>query len=138
MKYRVKLTAFYLTVLIAASILFVIPLATSFIYRKLWFILFSVFLFLIAELLMISTLFGYVRLDETALYIRFGFFARKKIAYSRIRHIEKKQGLFRESLFSLNTAKEYIRIDYGESKFLTVSIRQPDDFIEKLKNKMES
>lgn len=139
MKYRVKIAGSYLAILILASLLLLIPFATSFLYRKLWFLLFSIFLFLAAEGIMISTLFGYARLDSSALYIRFGFFTHKKIAYSRIKKIERKKGLlFCESLLSLNTAAEYIRIEYDEKNYLTISIRNSEDFMEKLRNKTEN
>lgn len=138
MKYRVKIVGPYLGLLILISILLLVPFATSFLYGKLWFILFSVLLFLLVEVLMISSLFGYARLEETTLYIRFGFFVHKKISYHRIKSMEKKKGYFRESLFSLNTSMEYIRIEYDENKFITVSIRNSEEFICNLKSKIEN
>lgn len=138
MKYRVKIVGPYLGLLILISVLLLVPFATSFLYGKLWFILFSVFLFLLVETLMISSLFGYARLEETTLYIRFGFFVHKKISYHRIKSMEKKKGYFRESLFSLNTSMEYIRIEYDENKFITVSIRNSEEFICNLKSKIEN
>ncbi len=80
----------------------------------------------------ISPLFGYVELGEDELLIKYGFFIRKKIPYSKIRSTEKKRSFYSDSLLSLKNSFEHVNVKYNAFDVTAVSVRDNDIFIEEL------
>lgn len=93
---------------------------------------------LIVVYLLVSPLFGYVELREGSLYIKYGFFLKKEIPYSKIRGIEKTNKLYADSILSLKNAFEHINIKYNTFDVTSVSVARNDEFIKELTERLSA
>ena len=84
---------------------------------------------------LISPLFGYVELRESALFIKYGLILKKYIPYDRIRAIEKSRGVYSESMMSLKNALEHVNVKYNAFDVTTVSVVGNDELIEELEKR---
>ena len=84
----------------------------------------------------ISPLFGYVELREKTVFIKFGFFLKREIEYSKIRGIEKKRQFYSDSLISLKNALSHINIKYNKFDLISVSIVNDEDFTKELEKRI--
>ena len=80
----------------------------------------------------ISPLFGYAELRENSLFIKFGFFMKKEIPYSKIRGTQKVRRFYSDSMVSLKNSFEHVNIKYNTFDILSVSVRENGDFIEEI------
>lgn len=129
MKYKAEIGSFFIITLAIVSLLVLFPLIISIIVMNTTAIIISAVFFVIMEAVLISPIFGYVKLEENALYIRYGLIFRKRIPYDKIVSLEKEHKLYSESIISLKTAIEHIKIKYNTYDNTTVSIRNMDQFI---------
>ena len=83
-----------------------------------------------------SPLFGYVELRENSLFIKFGFFMKRNIPYSDIRGITKERKMYSESMVSLKSSMEHVNIKYNRFDVTTVSVKENDEFIEALEQRI--
>lgn len=84
----------------------------------------------------VSPLFGYVEARESALFIKFGFFVKREIPYSKIRGATKERRLISESMLSLKCAVEHLNIKYNVFDVVTVSVRDNDALLALLEKKI--
>lgn len=85
---------------------------------------------------LVSPLFGYVELRENTLFIKFGFFIKREIAYEKIRGTEKERKFYSVSMLSLKSSFEHVNIKYNKFDVVTVSVATNDKFIEELNNRL--
>ena len=85
--------------------------------------------------LLISAFVGYVELREETLFIKFGFFLKKEIAYNSIRRVEKCRKIYSESIVSLKSSLEHIDIRYNKYDVVSVSVVDNDALIEKIEKR---
>ena len=83
----------------------------------------------------IMPFFGYVELREASLFIKFGFFLKKEILYSKIRGIKKERKFYSESMMSLKNAFDHINIQYNAFDVTTVSVTDNDGLVSELKKR---
>ena len=81
---------------------------------------------------LISPLFGYVELREDSVFIKFGFFLKRSIPYSKIRGISKERKFYSDSILSLKNSLEHINVKYNLCDFTTVSVEDNDGFCAEL------
>ena len=82
--------------------------------------------------LLISHFFGYVELREETLFIKYGIFLKKEIAYKDIRKITKERKLYSDATVSLKCAVEHINIKYNSFDVTAVSVVGNDELIAEL------
>ena len=68
----------------------------------------------------VSPFFGYVKLGEDRLYIRFGIILKREIPYDKIRSAEKVRKFYSDSMLSLKTAMEHVNIRYNTFDIVSV------------------
>ena len=62
---------------------------------------FTLPIFLFVNYFFTSFLFGYAKLRENELFIKYGFFLKKSIPYDKIRSLEKERKFYSHSMLSL-------------------------------------
>lgn len=85
---------------------------------------------------LLSPLFGYVELREDELFIKFGFFQKSNIPYKKIRSLEKERKFICDSMLSLKNAMEHVNIRYNTFDLVTVSVKDNDELIRELEERM--
>ena len=80
----------------------------------------------------ITPLFGYVELRESSVFIKFGFFMKREIPYSKIRGIVKMRRFYSDSMVSLKNALDHVNIKYNTFDIVSVSVKDNDGFIAEL------
>ena len=80
----------------------------------------------------ITPLFGYVELREKTVFIKFGFFMKKEIPYSKIRGVVKARRYYADSMVSLKNSLEHVNIKYNTFDIVSVSVKDNDGFIAEL------
>ena len=135
-KYRVKvdglfywlfipITAILLGVTVTLGILDAVALA----------IILPIDLFILYFL--VSPLFGYCELREDELFIRYGLIITRSIPYEKIRAIEKKRAFYTYSMLSLKCSFFHIDIKYNRFDVTSVGVRDGDEFIGRLEEKIK-
>ncbi len=127
-KYKPKLDKLYWILFISTNLICVgitvIPLFSDF-----GALIVTIPTLLFVNYFFISPLFGYVELREETLFIKYGFFLKKEIKYSKIRKIEKQRRFYSESMMSLKNAIEHVEIKYNSFDVTTVSVVDNHAFI---------
>ena len=85
---------------------------------------------------LVSPLFGYVKLCENELFIKYGFFLKKHIAYEKIRSLEKGRRFYSYSMLSLKNAFDHVDIKYNFYDVTTVSVNDLEEFIIELNERI--
>lgn len=80
----------------------------------------------------VSPFFGYVELRENSVFVRFGFFLKREIPYSKIRRVEKDRKFYSESMLALKNALDHVNIRYNTYDVMTLSVKDNDLLIEEL------
>lgn len=137
MKYRVNIDKYYYITIVVVSLILLIPLILSIVAKRVWVILVVAFLIIFVEYLLFSCFIGYAKLEEDHLVIRYGFIIKRRLPYEIIRGVEKKSSYFSESLISLKTTKNCVVVLFNTYDNTTISIKDEDDFIEKLLEKLK-
>ena len=81
---------------------------------------------------LISPLFGYVELRESSLFIKFGFFMKREIPYSKIRGTSRARKWYSDSMLSLKNSMEHLNIKYNTFDMISISVCENEDFIKEL------
>ena len=81
---------------------------------------------------MVAPFFGYAALGENTLFIKYGFFIKREIAYEKIRDVKLTRGFLSYSTLSLKNSFEHIDIRYNAFDMTTISVRDNDGFIQEL------
>jgi hypothetical protein len=87
---------------------------------------------LITVYFLITSLFGYVELRETGVFIKFGFFMKREIPYSKIRGLTKEKRIYSDSMMSLKHSKDHVNIKYGKFDIVSVSVKDSDELIKEI------
>ena len=90
-------------------------------------------IFLFVNYFFFSPLFGYVELRECSLFIKYGLILKREIPYGKIRAIEKKRCWYSDSMLSVKLSLDHVDIKYNKFDVTAVSVKENDDFIDKLK-----
>ena len=102
--------------------------------------LFALIVMLLSDILVLyftlSPLFGRVELREDTLFIKFGFFLTREIPYARIREIKKERRIYTDTMLSLKNSLEHITIKYNVYDVTAVSVRDNDEFILSLEERI--
>lgn len=117
-----------LSLLVFAPMLFLFALAVF--EATIFFVAVPVFLFVFYFVL--SSASGYVELRESSVYIKFGFFMKREIAYSLIRRVEKRRAFCSQSMAAIKNAMEHIDIYYNTFDVVSVSVVGNEDLIAEL------
>ena len=80
----------------------------------------------------LSPLFGYVELREGDMLIKYGFFLKRAVPYSRIRATRKDRRWYSETMLSLKSAMDHVEIRYNSFDVTVVSVRENDELISEL------
>ena len=120
------------------TLIFVLALTvvTAIFHPPVLFLMIPILLFI--SYFLISTLFGYVELRENTLFIKYGFFLKKEIEYSKIRSTVKDRKIYSESMMALKNALEHVNIKYNIYDVTTVSVIDNDRFIKELNERIKS
>lgn len=84
---------------------------------------------------LISPLFGYVELREETLFVKFGFFMKREIPYSKIRGVSRERKFYSDSMLSLKNSFEHVNIKYNSFDMLSVSVVGNDELIAEIEAK---
>lgn len=126
---------FWITTIIAASLLLGVTVAVSF-YPDGLAIAIVLAVDLLTLYIIISPLFGYVELRENTVFIKFGLILKKEIPYEKIRGVQKQKRCYSESIISLKNALEHVDIKYDGFQVVTVSVVDNDGLMEAIKKRI--
>ena len=84
---------------------------------------------------LVSPLFGYVELREDTLFVKFGFFMKREISYSKIRGVSRERKFYSDSMLSLKNAMEHVNIKYNSFDVISVSVEGNDELINEIEDK---
>ena len=87
---------------------------------------------------LISSLFGYVELRESTVFIKLGFIMTREIPYFKIREITKERRLYADSIVALKHSLEHVNIKYNRFDVISVSVVNNDAFISLLEEKISA
>ena len=77
----------------------------------------------------VSPLFGYVELRDESIFIKFGLILKLDLPYTKIRGLNKARKFYSDSMLSLKNALEHVNIEYNVFDMITVSVKENDEFI---------
>ena len=124
---------YWITLLITNALC--IPLALApFFEPKSLFITIPVLVFV--EYFFVSPLFGYVELGEDHIIVKYGFFLKRCIKYSDIRAVIPERSVISESVFSLKSSLDHLRIKYNRFDYTIVSVKDNEDLLEELNKRI--
>ncbi|MBQ7386898.1 MAG: PH domain-containing protein [Clostridia bacterium] len=81
---------------------------------------------------LVSPLCGYVELRAETVFIKYGFFLKKEIPYTRVRAVLRERRFYSYSMMSLKNAFEHVIIKYNSYDDTTVSVVCNDEFAREL------
>ena len=87
---------------------------------------------------LVSSVIGYVELGENTVFIRFGFFIKREIPYAKIRSVKKDRRIYSESMLALKNALDHVNIRYNSFDVVSVSVKDNDDLIAELEQRMKT
>ena len=93
---------------------------------------FSIPIDLFVSYFLVSPLFGYAELRESSLFIKYGFFIKKEIPYSKIRGAKKVRKWYSDSMLSLKNSLDHVNVKYNTFDMTSISVKDNDAFIEEL------
>ena len=135
-RFKPKFDKLFRILLILTNVLVIVPVViTAFFSVEAIYILIPIFLFV--NYFLISPCFGYVELLESELFIKYGFFLKKSIPYSKIRDVEMDKRWYSESMMSLKNSLDHINIKYNRFDVTSVSVVENEELIEALKERIK-
>lgn len=135
-RYKPLIDKYFWIIWITLFIILIIPTILSLTELVAFLIMIGVFVF--TFYFMVSSFFSYVELRDKGLYIKFGFIIKKEIPYDKIRDIIKERKLYSESSFSIKNSIEHVVIKYNKFDNVTVSVKNNDDLIQKIKYRINN
>ncbi|MBQ8302707.1 MAG: PH domain-containing protein [Clostridia bacterium] len=88
--------------------------------------------------LLLTSLFGYVELRESSVFVKFGLIMKREIPYGKIRGAFKERKLYSDSMLSLKNALEHVNIKYNSFDVTTVSVVDNESFCKELEARLGS
>ncbi len=92
-------------------------------------LIFMIVLDAVCIYLLVSPLFGYVELGESAVLVKFGLLMSREIPYSSIRGMTRGRGIHSESMISLKNGMDHVNIKHGRFDVTTVSVVGNDELV---------
>ena len=77
---------------------------------------------------LISPLFGYIELREDTLFIKFGFFMKREIPYSKIRGTSFERKFYSDSMMSLKNSFDHVNVKYNVFDIVSISVVENEEF----------
>ena len=87
---------------------------------------------------LISPLFGYVELGETAVFIKYGFFMKKEIPYVSIRGVSAERKFYADSMLSLKNSLDHLNVKYNTFDLTSISVVGNDELKRTLELKVSA
>ena len=84
-----------------------------------------------------SSLVAYVEFKDEVLFIKFGFFLKKEIPYSKIRDVVKERKFYSVSMMAIKNSLNHLNIKYNKFDIVTVSLKDEEEFIYELKRRIK-
>ena len=135
-KYKPKVDKLFYLVMIPTMIIVLAPvIICGILVPTTLFITVPILLF--TTYFLITTLFGYVELQESSLFIKYGFIMSKEIPYDKIRGVEKERSIISTSTLSIKNALDHVNIKYNTFDLTTVSLKEFDSFLEELNKRCD-
>ena len=129
MKFKPYIDKYFYVPIIFVLILFIAPITVGIICRQADQIIVTSVLFVVIGVLLTSPLFGYVKIEEDHIFIKYGLFYKRKILYTSIKEISKEHKYYATSLFSHKTSLDHVFIKFDEANDTCVSVKNMDVFI---------
>ena len=85
----------------------------------------------------ISPLFGYAELREKTLFIKFGFFLKREIPYSKIRALQTERKIYADSMLSLKNSLDHVNVKYNRFDVVSLSLKDSDEFIRETEKRIQ-
>ena len=136
LKFSPLVDKLYLIITIPTAILVLSVATVSFIFAPVTLFL-TLPITLFVGYFLVSPLLGYVELRESCLFIKYGLILKKEIPYKKIRAVEKERKFYSESMMSLKLAFDQVNVKYNSFDVTTVSVKDNDLFITKLKEQIK-
>ena len=133
-RFTPKLDKLYWVTLLITNVVCVSLIIATLFEPKSLFITIPVIIFV--EYFFVSPLFGYVELREDHLFIKYGFFLKKSIKYSSIRDIRSERTALSDTLFSLKSSLDHLRIMYNRFDYTVVSVKDNEKLSEEVKKRI--
>lgn len=134
-RFKPKTDKLFWLLLVPINLLAAVPLVIGLFFTKdILYITIPLFLFI--NYFFISPLFGYAELRDDSLFIKYGIFLRKEIAYEKIISLKKERRWYSESMMALKNSFEHVNIKYNKFDVTTVSVKDNDEFIKKLNERI--
>lgn len=126
MKFKPQVDKYFYVPIIFVLILFIVPIMVGIVCKQMDQIIITAVLFIVIGTLLISPLFGYVKVENDYLYIRYGLFFRRKITYASIKEVEIEHKYYATSLISHKTSLNHLFIKYDSLNDTCVSVKDMD------------
>ena len=84
-----------------------------------------------------TSIVGYVELREESVFVKFGFFMKRDIPYSKIRAIDTAHKFYADSMLSLKNSLDHVNIRYNKFDIISVSVKENDELIAELNARRE-
>lgn len=135
MKFKPHVDKYFYIPIIFVLILFIAPFLVAIVCRQIDQIIVTSLLFVVISVLLISPLFGYVKIENDYIFIKYGLFFRRKILYTNIVEITKEHKYYATSLISHKTSLDHVFIKYNNYSDTCVSVKDMDVFIALIEEK---
>ena len=136
MRYKPKVDGLFFWIFIPTNLFMIGGLVLSFLEPPALFIMLPVFVF--TNYFLISPLFGYAQLRESTLFVKYGFFMKKEIPYSKISAVEKERKWYSETMKSLKNSFEHVNVKYNSFDVTAVSVVDNEGFITAVNDKIKA
>lgn len=135
-RYKPKVDKLFFMIFIPTNIMLVGALILALFEPISLFIVIPVFLF--CNYFLTTSLFGYVELGDSEIVIKYGFFMKKSIPYSKIRGIELERKWYSETMMSLKNSMDHVNIKYNSFDVTAVSVVDNEELVSELKKRILS
>ena len=126
---------FWWILIFTSLLLLALTLLTAF--DAIFMLLFTIPTDLFVAYFIVSPLFGYAELRDEALFIRFGFFLKREIPYSKIRTTSMERKIYSDSLISLKNAMEHVNVKYNKFDVVSLSLKDSENFVSELSERIK-
>ena len=126
---------FWWILIFTSLLLLALTVLTAF--DAIFMLLFTIPTDLFVAYFIVSPLFGYAELRDEALFIRFGFFLKREIPYSKIRTTSMERKIYSDSLISLKNALEHVNVKYNKFDVVSLSLKDSENFVAELSERIK-
>jgi len=136
-RYKPKFDKLFLWILIPTALLMTGVTVVSALFDAVT-LFFTVPVTLFVFYFLITPVFGYAELRESALFVKFGFFLAREIPYEKIRGVQKTRKFYSDSMLSLKNSLDHVNVKYNKFDILSVSVTDNEDFMAELEKRIKS